>query len=661
MPTIKALLTSLFIGAASAAGNITPGVEHACSDLSHKYNKSVVFPSDPSYVNESTAYWDVRSDLQLACIFLPEDANQVSQALKIFSKRQTQFAIRGGGHMSNPGSNNIDNGVVLVLTKLDKIKVHPKELTYEASPGNRWVDVYEALAPHGLYSLGGRLKTIGVPGLSLIGGFHYSNNKYGFVMDQVLKYDVVLANGTQVVASKISHPELFWGLKGQSNNLGIVTKFTFRALQMPKISTTIQSFNESEIDDFFTAVDNLVKYQDGRVAAGQLLTVQYNATTKHVEAQLIGVQEGTQSPPSTFANFTAIPSESKIHNVSRPADFHSLLDSPNQMFRVQQVHGTMIPDVEQIKWIFRTWKAAVDDIDDVKGLYPTLVFNTIPKIAQAVAKNNGIGNIWGLPAKESLLIWQFSTAWAQAEDDIRITNWLRQTFDFIESLNREKKLARDFLYMGDISEIQDPFASFPLENVQRLRKIRDAYDPERIFVSLNWGGFKIVRNQDKPAVELTSHKDLSAYSRFTRASYSELMTLFARTVAERTRPGQRQDVEEHDLTSHALGSSEGICGMVDDFLTKYPRSTWADGAQVLACPELKEYLSKYQDPHQADSILKIQKELDETKIVIHKTIESVLQRGEKLDDLVAKSDGLSAQSKLFYQQAKQQNSCCVVM
>lgn len=59
--------------------------------------------------------------------------------------------------------------------------------------------------------------------------------------------------------------------------------------------------------------------------------------------------------------------------------------------------------------------------------------------------------------------------------------------------------------------------------------------------------------------------------------------------------------------------------------------------------------------------MRIQKELDETKITLHKTIESVLQRGEKIDDLVSKSDGLSAQSKMFYTQAKKQNSCCVVM
>ncbi|KAJ4264401.1 hypothetical protein NW762_005600 [Fusarium torreyae] len=491
MPNIKALLASILIGTASAASNVTSGVQHACSDLSHKYEESVVFPSDPSYVNETTAYWDIRADLQPACVFLPKDAHQVSQALKLFSKHQAQFAIRGGGHMNYPGSNNIDNGVLLALTRLNKIKVHPKELTYEAGPGNRWVDVYKALAPHGLYSLGGRLKTIGVPGLSLIGGFHYFNNKYGFVMDQVLKYEVVLANGTQVVASNTSHPDLFWGLKGQSNNLGIVTKFTYRALEIPKISTTIQSFNESGIDDFLTAVGNLIKYQEGEVAAGQVITIQYNATTKHVEAQLIGVQEGTQSPPAAFANFTAIPSESKVHNVSRPYDFHALLESPDQMFRVQAIHGTMIPEIEQIKWIFKTWKAAVNDIDDVEGLYPTLVFNTIPKSAQAVAKKNGVGNIWGLPGKESMLIWQFSTGWAKAEDDLRMTNWQHRTFEFIESVNREKGLARDFIYMGDTSEIQDPFASFPLENVQRLRKIRDTYDPKRVFVSLNWGGFKI--------------------------------------------------------------------------------------------------------------------------------------------------------------------------
>jgi synaptobrevin family protein YKT6 len=69
-------------------------------------------------------------------------------------------------------------------------------------------------------------------------------------------------------------------------------------------------------------------------------------------------------------------------------------------------------------------------------------------------------------------------------------------------------------------------------------------------------------------------------------------------------------------------------------------------------PELKDYIQKYQKPEEADSLMRIQKELDETKVVMQKTIESVMQRGEKIDDLVAKSDGLSAQSKMFYTQVR---------
>jgi len=52
--------------------------------------------------------------------------------------------------------------------------------------------------------------------------------------------------------------------------------------------------------------------------------------------------------------------------------------------------------------------------------------------------------------------------------------------------------------------------------------------------------------------------------------------------------------------------------------------------------------------------MRVQQELDETKVVLHKTIESVLQRGEKLDQLVERSDALNAQSKLFYRTAKKQ-------
>ena len=59
-------------------------------------------------------------------------------------------------------------------------------------------------------------------------------------------------------------------------------------------------------------------------------------------------------------------------------------------------------------------------------------------------------------------------------------------------------------------------------------------------------------------------------------------------------------------------------------------------------------MKEYDAPQEADEIEKIQDELKKTQAVLHKTIESVLARGEKLDELVAKSDQLSFQSRGFY-------------
>lgn len=91
------------------------------------------------------------------------------------------------------------------------------------------------------------------------------------------------------------------------------------------------------------------------------------------------------------------------------------------------------------------------------------------------------------------------------------------------------------------------------------------------------------------------------------------------------------------------------------------RGQWTTATAKVEFPPLTKALQDYQDPSKADKISAIQKELDETTSVLTKTIDNVLERGEKLDDLVNKSQDLSTQSKVFYKQAKKTNSCCIVM
>lgn len=58
----------------------------------------------------------------------------------------------------------------------------------------------------------------------------------------------------------------------------------------------------------------------------------------------------------------------------------------------------------------------------------------------------------------------------------------------------------------------------------------------------------------------------------------------------------------------------------DEFISKHPHSEYANTnlpERSLSFPQLADYLKKYQDPSQADSIMKIQQELDQTKIVLY--------------------------------------------
>lgn len=178
---------------------------------------------------------------------------------------------------------------------------------------------------------------------------------------------------------------------------------------------------------------------------------------------------------------------------------------------------------------------------------------------------------------------------------------------------------------------------------------------------------------------LCSASDLSQYGYFQRQGIQEMITFFTKTVTERTEPGQRQSITHETYVVHCYVRSDGLAGTVttdleypprvsfvlltqllDEFTTAMGNSWMSATPNSLTYPPLEDYLAKYQDPTAADKVSKIQKDLDETTNILHKTIDSVLERGVKLDNLVERSDDLSRQSKMFYKQAKKTNSCCTI-
>ncbi len=55
--------------------------------------------------------------------------------------------------------------------------------------------------------------------------------------------------------------------------------------------------------------------------------------------------------------------------------------------------------------------------------------------------------------------------------------------------------------------------------------------------------------------------------------------------------------------------------LLDDFTAKVPQSSFSNPSAI-SFPDINTYLQKYQDPRHADNIMRVQQELDETKIVL---------------------------------------------
>lgn len=177
---------------------------------------------------------------------------------------------------------------------------------------------------------------------------------------------------------------------------------------------------------------------------------------------------------------------------------------------------------------------------------------------------------------------------------------------------------------------------------------------------------------------LASHADVSSFGFFQRNGVREFLKFTSKMLVEKSPPASRSSVKEQTYVVHVYIRADNLAAVlvsdeeyphrvahtllykvVEEFTEKVPNPmTWQ------TCPEneapygkLAQYLTLYQDP-KADGMARIQADLDETKIILYNTISSILERGEKLDDLVAKSEDLSAQSKIFYKTAKKTNQCC---
>jgi FAD/FMN-containing dehydrogenase len=219
-----------------------------------------------------------------ACIFRPASADEVSQAVKILVSGQCRFAVKSGGHMPIPGANSIDGGVSIDLGGLNQTVLSTDRSSVSLGAGSTWGNAYDNFAADNIGFPGGVCGTTGVGGVSIGGGESLFQPRVGWVVDNVLNYEVVLASGEIAAANETSNPGLYRALKGGGGNFGIVTRVDVAA------------------------------FEQGDLWAGQIVvpatdaTIEQalQATTTFTELNNVHVNAGLQTAFISFANGTKI-------------------------------------------------------------------------------------------------------------------------------------------------------------------------------------------------------------------------------------------------------------------------------------------------------------------------------------------------------------------
>ncbi|KAJ5654157.1 hypothetical protein N7490_001160 [Penicillium lividum] len=485
------------VAADSHVARTTPAVTTGCKALQKPLGNAVFLPKTKVYKYEAQNFWSNTEIMSPGCVFRPKSSAELAQGLKALVDADAEFAVRGGGHMGIRGSNNIDGGVLVVMSNLTTLQLSHDESIVSVGPAYRWIDVYNYLADYNLTVAGGRLGPVGVPGLLLAGGINFYGNQVGFACTTVINYEVILADGSLVQVNQTSHPDLFWALKGGSSNFGLVTRFDMETIPSRKVWAGSYTVAAKYIDQFLAAIAtysaNIYDAKSHIVPA----LVPGDATLASV---ILFYDSDNSTFPEIFKPFTDIPAEASTLAFKTVAEFAAengevVTDGINDVFVAGTVKGTTYDELYQgISIINSTF---FSQLPKLYAQIPTANISIIELDWQPIgadwikASEARGGNALGLDASQVYLCYAEVVEWiGSAYDDI-VASWVEETTYLINNATEKAGLYDAFNYMGDSAGFQSMFPGYGEANHKKLIKVAQKYDPTGVFQTLMPGGFKV--------------------------------------------------------------------------------------------------------------------------------------------------------------------------
>ena len=129
----------LMLSSASAAvlqrRQLLPG-NNVCGEISTKITGDVYFPQSlgGNFLAAVNHYMTSSSQTPM-CVVEVESASDISEVLKIVGRTRTPFAVKSGGHASNPGFSSTP-GVMIALLRINEMLLAPDKKSVEIGLGN---------------------------------------------------------------------------------------------------------------------------------------------------------------------------------------------------------------------------------------------------------------------------------------------------------------------------------------------------------------------------------------------------------------------------------------------------------------------------------------------------------------------------------------------
>ncbi|TFK19275.1 FAD-binding domain-containing protein [Coprinopsis marcescibilis] len=241
MVTLIGLL-AIFLVFSSSSTQLPPVVAQSSGPLEDALGGKgfdVAFPGDPLFVSSTEAF-NRRYSVKPAAVAFPSTSQQVGQIVRAGYEFDYKVVARSGGHSYAAHGLGTEDGAILIdLSRFKHLKVDTDTNTAVIGAGNRLGEIVLGLSQHGRALPHGTCAYVGWGGHATLGGYGFTSRLWGLSLDAIEEVEVVLGNGTAVVASQLQNRALF---AVPAPYLGIVTSIKVRTFAAPP-SATIFNFN----------------------------------------------------------------------------------------------------------------------------------------------------------------------------------------------------------------------------------------------------------------------------------------------------------------------------------------------------------------------------------------------------------------------------------